>query len=87
MYVSPNYNGRGIAKKLIEFSIEYCKNNSILSLYLGCNANNIRALSLYQKSGFKIVGTLPNHRRDNDKFSDHLIMLFDLSTCNNLQNT
>ena len=80
MYVSPSYTGRGIAKKLIEFSIDYCKKNSILSLYLGCNANNTKALNLYKKSGFKIVGTFRNYRRDDNKFSDHLVMLFDLSS-------
>jgi ribosomal protein S18 acetylase RimI-like enzyme len=55
--VAPEYRGQGIAKKLLEFSIELTKeqNKRYLRLYTSDDPGEAAAQELYEKYGFKIV--------------------------------
>lgn len=72
------YRGVGLGKYLINdiehIAKEKFKKN-LKFLKLSCYANNKRAISLYLKSGFKIVGKIPKQYQYKNKLIDELIML------------
>jgi glucosamine-phosphate N-acetyltransferase len=49
----PDHRGKGIATKLINHSIEFCKTNDCYKIVLACNDNNI---DFYKNRGFIIKG-------------------------------
>ena len=49
------FRNKGIGFSVINFVIKHLNKLGILYVYLGCNKNNHEALSLYLKSGFKVV--------------------------------
>lgn len=59
--VSPKHHNKGTGKILGEHSVKFAKEKG----YLGIQFNfvvstNIKAVALWQKCGFKIIGTTPN---------------------------
>lgn len=64
--VDDNYRRLGIASKLMEYLVNYAKNNSILNITLEVNENNISALNLYKKYKFEVVSRRENYYKDND---------------------
>ena len=52
----PDFRRRGIGAELLEFLKEEAKERGIDSLYLEVRRSNNAARSLYEKSGFKIIG-------------------------------
>lgn len=50
--------GRGLARKALEFSIEWCKDNCIRDLILTVNNGNSRARMIYEKAGFSVTKVL-----------------------------
>ncbi len=65
--VSPEYRGKGIAKKLFEAMVKDAKSFykkdrfKLRKLYLLTHADNIRAHRFYEKLGFKYETTLKEH--------------------------
>ena len=55
--VHPNYMRLGIGKKLLDFAEEIAREEGCISLRLDVVKGNIPAESLYQKCGYKYVGT------------------------------
>ena len=51
--VKEEYRRRGIATKLLESLIEWCKENGIGRLLLDVRESNNQAISLYSKKGFE----------------------------------
>ncbi len=78
MYVKDKMRKNGIGLALVNFVKDFAKNNGIIHLYLGCNAENFGAIRLYRKCGFKVYGTRPNYTKIGDKFYDDLIMMCEL---------
>lgn len=61
MGVHSGYRKQKIGESLVQFVITYCKNEPSLSwLDLEVMANNVPALRLYQKTGFREIGTTPD---------------------------
>lgn len=61
MGVHNGYRRKKIGERLLQFVINYCKNEPSLSwLDLEVMASNIPALRLYQQTGFREIGTAPN---------------------------
>ena len=56
--VHPNYLKCGIGKSLIDFSIEHGIKSHAKSIRLDVYENNIPAISLYKKCGFKYIDTV-----------------------------
>ncbi len=52
MNVHPNYFGRGVARALLEFIIEYTENSGYQALRLTQSAMNLDSFSLYTRAGF-----------------------------------
>jgi RimJ/RimL family protein N-acetyltransferase len=78
MYLNPAYQGKNIASELLNHVKKIAKNHRVSQIYLGCNAENIRAVNFYKKSGFKIYATKPNYIKINDKFCDDLMMMVEV---------
>lgn len=49
--IHPDYQGRGLAKDLLDASLEYCKKVG-LQIKLEVHKDNERAIRLYEKAGF-----------------------------------
>lgn len=55
LYVKNNCQERGIGTKLLQYAIKDLANKS-KKIFLWCAKENTRAISFYQKNGFKIIG-------------------------------
>ncbi len=78
MYVKDDFRGSSVGLALVNFVKDYAKENHIKHLYLGCNAQNLGAVKLYKKCGFKVYGTRPDYTKIGSKFYDDLIMMCEL---------
>lgn len=61
--VDNKYRKQGIGSKLIEYLI---KNNNVENITLEVNENNIAAINLYSKYGFKVVAIRKNYYKSED---------------------
>jgi len=52
MYVSPDYRGQGLNKRLIDHLIKWTTQQGINDLYLDVYSNNAAAIKAYEKVGF-----------------------------------
>ncbi|MBP9688136.1 MAG: GNAT family N-acetyltransferase [Bacteroidia bacterium] len=57
IYVKADYFGSGAGYELMQHVIKYSKQNEFETLFLGVWQENKRAVSFYQKVGFKIFDT------------------------------
>jgi ribosomal protein S18 acetylase RimI-like enzyme len=55
--VAPQYRGQGIASQLVDASIKFAHRKGARKLILQVDADNERALALYQRRGFKTTTT------------------------------
>ena len=75
VYVKKEHRGKGIGKKLVENAISLIrKNKNIIKINICVNPKQKSAVKLYEKYGFKSIGTLKNDLYVNGKFCDELIM-------------
>lgn len=65
--VHPDYRKNGIASKLIDAMISYCKEHGCIAYTLEVRAGNIPAISLYKKHGFKQDGIRKGYYQDNNE--------------------
>ena len=56
--VHPDYQKCGVGKELINFAIQYGKEENMKSIRLDVFEKNIPAINLYEKSGFHYVDTV-----------------------------
>ena len=67
--VHPDYQGQGIATQLLEESIREFKKKDLDEAELDVDLVKTGAMRLYEKMGFKIVGTIsPDFEEDNTFF-------------------
>ncbi|MEW6982522.1 GNAT family N-acetyltransferase [Colwelliaceae bacterium 6471] len=52
MSVHPNYSGRGVGRKLVDYILDYTKDNGYKSCRLVSSAINMDSFSLYNRAGF-----------------------------------
>lgn len=62
LYLQPKAQGKGIGKKAIVFTQEFCHKNNFRLMYLEVEEHNEKAQQLYLKNGFTI------HKRNLMKF-------------------
>jgi ribosomal protein S18 acetylase RimI-like enzyme len=60
--VAPDQRGRGLGKKLLSAFIEASRSKGYHSVILSVEKENLPAVSLYEKAGFKIVKTFSEGR-------------------------
>ena len=51
-YLEKNYRGKKISRKMMEFIVNYCKENDLKSVFLNVNRNNDLAINVYEHLGF-----------------------------------
>ncbi len=79
MYVSLNFRGRGIAKRLMKSVIERASAiNGIEQINLTVMANNDKAKVLYEKLGFSSYGREENAIKWNGKYFDEEMIVLKL---------
>lgn len=57
IYVHQNHQGTGVAKALMDASLDWCKVQGYQDVWLGVFPENKRAVRFYQKYGFEKIGT------------------------------
>ncbi len=62
--VDPAYRGRGIGEKLMREMIEQLRLRNVRRIYLEVEASNASAIKLYQRIGFRKIGTLSDYYGD-----------------------
>ena len=70
--VHPNYRKQGIASKLIEELLNYCKSQGCIAYTLEVRSTNKAARALYEKHNFKQDGVRKGYYEDNKE--DAIIM-------------
>lgn len=69
------YWGRGIGSRMLETALDAARSAGFLQLELEVDAENQRAIRLYQRFGFREYGRLPNAIRRDGQFFDELLMV------------
>ena len=64
--VHPEHRRKGIGRKLMETVLQEFKKLGVKKVYLEVRVNNLPALRLYEKLGFKIVEYIPAYYRDGE---------------------
>lgn len=59
IYVDKFQQGRGIGKQLMEAMLSHERSQNIKNIYLDVYAQNDKAIGLYTKYGFEIIGKTP----------------------------
>lgn len=65
--VHPEHRKKGVAQSLMFAVIDDCYKNMIKYITLEVRESNIPAISLYEKNGFKSIGTRKNYYQDNNE--------------------
>lgn len=76
--VSKGYRDIGIGKTIMRLLSELSKELGLRLIILEAYAENSRAIHVYQKSGFKIVGRIPKDIHYRNKYVDSVIMVKEL---------
>jgi len=58
LVVHPDFMGKGIATALMSFAKEYALQNKQAAIRLDVSENNLAAIGLYEKLGYKYIGTV-----------------------------
>jgi ribosomal-protein-alanine N-acetyltransferase len=54
--IAPHHRQKGLAKKLVQFYIDFCHERGVKQFYLEVNPQNLPALRLYQSFAYKVAG-------------------------------
>ena len=73
-FVDANNRGKGVAKRLFEATFETAKNKGYEKLFAYVRSDNQRALSVYLKQGFEVVGTAKKHAKIGDTYIDEVLI-------------
>ena len=57
--IHQNFRGQGLGHILLELLIQSAKDNHYHAMIAGIDADNQGSISLHEKHGFKLVGTMP----------------------------
>ena len=70
--------GQGIGSALLKKIIEYAKEHKIELINLEVRSDNRRAIQMYEKFGFRKIGTSPAYFKINGQYYDFDLMVLDL---------
>lgn len=65
--VNPDFRRQSVAQNLLFAIIDDCYKNKIKYITLEVRESNIAAISLYEKNGFKSIGTRKGYYQDNNE--------------------
>jgi len=73
-FVDGDYRGQGVAKQLFESTFDDAKAKGYLKLFAYVRGDNERALAVYLKQGFEVVGTAQKHAKVKGVFVDEVLI-------------
>ena len=73
-YVDANSRGQGVAKRLFDYTFKAAEAKGYEKLFAYVRADNERALAVYLKQGFDIVGTAKKHGKIGDQYFDEILI-------------
>lgn len=73
-YVDAKSRGQGVAKQLFDYTFKSAKAKGYEKLFAYVRADNERALAVYLKQGFEIVGTAKKHGKIGDQYFDEVLI-------------
>ena len=76
--VRKRYWGQGIGSMLMKALIQYAKDNGIEIINLDVRKDNEQAIRLYEKFGFRHIGTSPAYFKIEEEYIDFAVMYLDL---------
>jgi len=74
MYVRADARGSGVADALVRGIVDHVV-NEVEQIKLTVNADNVRAIKLYERHGFRVAGRLPHIIRVAGNTYDELVMV------------
>ncbi|MGP6293904.1 N-acetyltransferase family protein [Caldiplasma sukawensis] len=74
--IEKEFRNRGFGKKMIEFALQWAKENGIEKLSLEVFSTNENAISLYRSVGFHIEGVRKKHFKINGEYVDDVLMAY-----------
>ena len=69
---------KGLGSRLLKMAIEYAKSHGIEIINLEVRSDNFRAIHVYEKYGFRKIGTSHAYFKIGDSYIDFDIMYLDL---------
>ncbi|MBO5101681.1 MAG: GNAT family N-acetyltransferase [Clostridia bacterium] len=72
--VLSEYSGQGIGSSLMKELLDFSRVSGLRTVSLEVRADNVRAISLYRKFGFDLIGTYKDYFCIDGKYYDALIM-------------
>lgn len=75
LYVDPLTYGKGIAQELLKHNIDFSKQEGQQGMWLNVWVENKRAISFYDKMGFKVVGAFDFKISDKHYNPNHVMYL------------
>jgi ribosomal-protein-alanine N-acetyltransferase len=75
LFVSEQYRGKGLGKKLMNQVIEICKQEEIQNITLEVRKSNHYAITMYQSLGFHVATTRKNYYEDGE---DALLLMLEI---------
>lgn len=76
----PAHRGTGLSRSIMNSIIDIARSNGITKIWLSVHLDNIRALRLYEKFGFKPEGIFFNEEKRGGKTSDIVSMALHLTS-------
>ncbi|MEE9362377.1 MAG: GNAT family N-acetyltransferase [Cellulophaga sp.] len=73
--VHPKYQGRGFAKKLMDFAEKYAKNNDFSSIRLDTFSQNKRNQKIYETRGYRKLGNIYFPKQSTHSFHCYELVL------------
>lgn len=74
VYVRPESRGKGVAERLVNEAIAWCRAKGIRIVRLTAVTSNAAAIRCYARCGFTICGVAPEVIRVGDLYHDELFM-------------
>jgi ribosomal-protein-alanine N-acetyltransferase len=65
IYIRKKYRSRGLGEKLLQYSLSYLKKLGIEKCDLSVDPQNIKAIKMYEKNGFKVIEKKMNYYGEN----------------------
>ena len=78
VYVHPAHRRGGLARRLLGAACAHARAQGVLQIHLAVNAENPRALALYEALGFTVYGREPRTLRVDGVFYDEILMALPL---------
>lgn len=78
VYTKPDYRGKNVSYNLLKFMIEKIfEDETIEVILLGVVSDNISAIKLYERLGFKEFGLQKKYFKNGEKYFDQIHMILE----------